>query len=483
MVRFEQIRVNYLILIFHKYYTRAAPNHMTHPVSSPAAGEIFTVSRLNRAARRILEGGLSKLWVEGEISNLARPGSGHIYFTLKDDQAQIRCAMFRSSNQQLSFRPNDGVQVVVRARVSIYEARGDYQLIVEHMEDAGEGLLRRKFEELKTSLSEAGLFDEQHKKLLPQLPGCIGIITSPSGAAIRDILHILKRRYPIASVIIYPTRVQGAGANDEIVNAIDLAIQRDECDVLIVARGGGSLEDLWSFNEANVARAIYACPLPIISGVGHEVDVTIADLVADVRAPTPSGAAELVAPDKDELLRTLAALNRRAMLSLRRLWSMQQQSYTQLKDRLNRMHPGSILDQLRQRADDLTRRLVAGTQDLVDTQQADRIELTLRLKKAAPTEKLARLMDRLNAYQRQLASEVRRIIDSYNTRVAVAAGSLNGVSPLATLERGYAIVRDCASGTVVRDATRLSPGDSITTQLAKGQIDATIDRITTKNPS
>jgi len=351
------------------------------------------------------------------------------------------------------------------------------------MEDAGEGLLRRKFEELKNRLSEAGLFDEQHKQILPQLPGCIGIITSPTGAAIRDILHILKRRYPAASVIIYPTRVQGTGANDEIVNAIDLAIQRDECDVLIIARGGGSLEDLWSFNEANVAHAIYACPLPIISGVGHEVDVTIADLVADVRAPTPSGAAELVAPDKDELLRTLAALDRRAMLSLRRLWSAQQQSYTQLTERLDRMHPGSILDQLRQRADDLTRRLVVGTQDLVVAQQDDRIELTLRLKNAAPTERLARLMDRLSAYQRQLTSEFRCIIESYNTRVAVAAGSLNGVSPLATLERGYAIVRDSASGTVVRDAASLSPGDSIRTQLAKGQIDATIDRISTKNLS
>jgi exodeoxyribonuclease VII large subunit len=456
-------------------------NRNRSPISSSNSNsgevDVFTVSRLNREARRLLEGGLPNLWVSGEISNLARPGSGHIYFTLKDDQAQVSCAMFRGNNRKLTFQPENGSQVLVQAKVSIYEARGNYQLIVEHMEDGGEGLLRRKFEELKVSLGEAGLFDEQHKQSLPKLPGRIGIVTSPTGAAIRDILHILKRRFPAAEVIIYPTRVQGKGANDEIVSALELAIERNECDVLIISRGGGSLEDLWSFNEENVARAIYACPLPIISGVGHEIDFTIADLVADVRAPTPSGAAELVTPDKDELLRTLAALDRRGGLSLQRLWSAQADIQQQLSQRLNRMHPGAVLNQLQQRTDELIRRLIAGTQEQLETQQDEYRQLSLRLRNAVPAEKLARLTERLNARQQQLASEMRHIINTVSSRAAVAAGSLNAVSPLATLERGYAIVRDSGSGKLVSDVSKLNPGDSISTQLANGQFDATIDSI------
>jgi exodeoxyribonuclease VII large subunit len=458
-----------------------APDSNRSPISSSNSSsgdtDVFTVSRLNREARRLLEGGLPNLWVSGEISNLARPGSGHIYFTLKDDQAQVSCAMFRGNNRKLNFQPENGSQVLVQARVSIYEARGNYQLIVEYMEDGGEGLLRRKFEELKVRLGEAGLFDEQHKQYLPKLPGCIGIITSPTGAAIRDILHILKRRYPAAAVIIYPTRVQGDGANNEIVDALELAIERDECDVLIIARGGGSLEDLWSFNEENVAHAIYNCPLPVVSGVGHEIDFTIADLVADVRAPTPSGAAEIVTPDKDELLRTFTGLDRRAGLSLQHLRSARTDYHRQLEKRLSRMHPGTVLDQLCQQADDLTRRLVAGTQEHLAIHHDERRQLTLRLRNAVPAEKLARLTERLNARQQQLASEIRHIINTVSSRAAVAAGSLNAVSPLATLERGYAIVRDTTSGKLLSDATRLKPGDSISTQLARGQFEATVDKI------
>jgi exodeoxyribonuclease VII large subunit len=478
MVRFEQIRVNYLLHNPSESASIMPPNSSRNPVSGPADADIFTVSRLNRKARQLLESGLPNLWVAGEISNLARPGSGHIYFSLKDDQAQVSCAMFRGNNRKLNFRPENGSQVLVQARVSIYEPRGNYQLIVEHMEDAGEGLLRRKFEELKASLGEAGLFDEQHKQNIPKLPGCIGVITSPTGAAIRDIVHILKRRYPAAEVIVYPTRVQGKGANDEIVTALELAIERNECDVLIISRGGGSLEDLWSFNEENVARAIYACPLPIVSGVGHEIDFTIADLVADVRAPTPSGAAELVTPDKDELLRMIAALDRRGTLSLQRLWSAQADNLQQLGQRLNRMHPGAVLDQLQQRTDELIRRLIAGTQEKLETQQDEYRQLTLRLRNAVPSEKLVRLTERLHARQQQLTSQVRHMINAVSSRAAVAAGSLNAVSPLATLERGYAIVRDPVSGKLLSDASTLKPGDSISTQLAKGQFEATIDNVT-----
>jgi exodeoxyribonuclease VII large subunit len=445
--------------------------------SSPSEADIFSVSRLNREARKLLESGLAKLWVAGELSNVARPASGHIYFTLKDDQAQIRCAMFRASNRGLKFRPANGTQVMVQARVSIYEARGDYQLIVDRMEESGEGLLRRKFEELKQQLDTAGLFAAEHKKPLPELPRSIGIVTSPTGAAVRDILHILKRRYPAADVIIYPTRVQGEGSAAEIANAIKLADKRAECDVMIVARGGGSLEDLWSFNEAEVAHAIYNCSLPIISGVGHEVDFTIADLVADVRAPTPSGAAELVVPEREELLRILASLEQRATLSLKRLREVQQLLLKQLDERLQRVHPGAVLDQLRLRTDDLSKRLIEGTAQQIAEQQAEHRRFSQRLNNAAPLDRLAHLSIRLNAQRRELGSEIRRIIETYSSRTAIAASSLHAVSPLATLDRGYAIVSDSKTGTVVINADAVQPGDQIKARLASGQVEATVDKI------
>lgn len=305
-----------------------------------SGADIYTVSQLNRKARQLLESALPNLWVAGEISNLAQPGSGHIYFSLKDSGAQVQCAMFKAANSRLAFQPKNGDQVLLQGRISIYEPRGSYQLIVAKMEEAGEGLLRRKFEELKAKLNAEGLFDEALKVPLPALPNRIGIVTSPTGAAIRDILHVLTRRYPLASVVIYPTRVQGAAARDEIVRAIELAAERNECDVLIVSRGGGSLEDLWCFNEEVVARAIHACPLPVVSGVGHEVDFTIADLVADVRAPTPSGAAELITPDSSELIRRLQALDRRFTLAIQHHSSACQRFHAQLVARLQQSHPG-----------------------------------------------------------------------------------------------------------------------------------------------
>ena len=331
---------------------------------------VYSVSQLNGEARNLLETTLPAVWVAGEISNLASPGSGHLYFTLKDAQAQVRCAMFRSANRQLRFRMADGVQVLVQARVSLYEPRGTYQLIVTQMEEAGEGLLRRKFEELKARLAAEGLFAAEHKQALPQLPGRIGVVTSPSGAAIRDILHVLARRYPVAEVCIYPTRVQGDGVQEEIARAIKLATVRNECDVLIIARGGGSLEDLWCFNEEVVARAIYACPIPVVSGVGHEVDFTITDLVADVRAPTPSGAAELITPDRTELLRILLALDRRLSLSVRRQYSIAMQRHERLTARLQRMHPGIVLERLQQRTDELSRQLALAMRGNLQTGQA-----------------------------------------------------------------------------------------------------------------
>ncbi|MBN8280293.1 MAG: exodeoxyribonuclease VII large subunit, partial [Gammaproteobacteria bacterium] len=280
--------------------------------------QVLSVSQLNRLARQLLESDLPQLWVEGEISNLARPASGHLYFSLKDDRAQIRCALFKGRGRGPAPSVTNGLQVIARGRVSLYEPRGDYQLIVDHLEPAGEGLLRRRLEELKQKLAAEGLFDEARKRDLPALPRRIGVVSSPSGAAIRDVLHVLARRFPAIPVVLYPVQVQGEQAKHDIVEALRLAAARAECDVLVLCRGGGSLEDLWAFNEEIVARAIAACPIPVVAGVGHEVDVTVADLVADVRAPTPSGAAELVVPDARDWFRRLAVLERRLEVTIRR---------------------------------------------------------------------------------------------------------------------------------------------------------------------
>lgn len=269
-----------------------------HPEDLIPNREVFTVSQLNDEVRALLENQFPLIWVEGEISNLARPASGHLYFSLKDDAAQVRCAMFKMRNRLLDFQPENGQQVLLRTRVSLYPARGEFQLIVEHMEAAGDGALRRQFELLKRRLSEEGLFDPESKLPLPMVPERLGVITSPTGAAIRDILSVLKRRFPGIPVLIYPVPVQGAEAPAAIVKALRTAAARHECDLLIMARGGGSLEDLWAFNDEAVARAMHACPIPIVSGIGHEIDFTIADFVADQRAPTPSAAAELVSPGK-----------------------------------------------------------------------------------------------------------------------------------------------------------------------------------------
>src|SRR3984957_11121160 len=301
---------------------------------------VYTVSRLNREVRLLLERGLAVIWLEAELSNFTQPASGHWYFTLKDKEAQIRGAMFRQRNMNLGFTPRSGQLVLVRGRVSLYEPRGDYQMLVEHMEEGGVGALKREFERLKAQLAAEGLFAPELKRLLPGFPRRIGVITSPSGAAVRDILHVLKRRYPPARVLIYPTPVQGAAAVPALIRALQLASARADCDVIILARGGGSLEDLWAFNDEGVARAIRACAIPVISGVGHEIDFTIADFVADVRAPTPSGAAELAVPDRQERLDPLRRIGARLVQSGRRELRTASQLLMQLRHRLQRTHPG-----------------------------------------------------------------------------------------------------------------------------------------------
>jgi exodeoxyribonuclease VII large subunit len=473
MLRCAELRVNYP----PRQQQELPLKEASGTAETRGGADIYSVSQLNRKARNLLEAGLPNLWVAGEISNLAQPGSGHIYFSLKDAGAQVSCAMFKGANARLRFKPKNGDQVLLQGRVSIYEPRGSYQLIVAKMEEAGEGLLRRKFEELKARLNAEGLFDESLKQPLPKLPSRIGVVTSPTGAAIRDILHILARRYPLASIIIYPTRVQGEGARDEIVSAIEVATQRNECDVLIVSRGGGSLEDLWCFNEEAVARAIHACPLPIVSGVGHEVDFTIADLVADIRAPTPSGAAELITPDSNELLRNLQTLDRRVSLSMKRHWSAWQQHHAQLLARLKRSHPGAVLRQLQQRADELTRQLGAAMQTGILKRQFQLQELRQLLRNAAPAERLASKAGSLTTLELRLGNATRQRLQAAQTRFSIVAGALNAVSPLATLERGYAIVQTAEKGQVLRDTANIKAGDRIEARLAKGQINATVDSV------
>ncbi len=432
--------------------------------------DVFSVSRLNREARSLLENSFSRLWVEGEISNLARPASGHLYFTLKDAKAQVSCALFRNRAVRLGFTPENGAQVLVRAQVSLYEARGNYQLIVNHMEEAGDGALRRAFEQLKSRLHQEGLFDEEHKRPLPAIPRCIGVITSPSGAAVRDALTVLRRRFPAIPVIIYPTQVQGEGAAQQIVAALRNAEQRAECDVLLLTRGGGSLEDLWPFNEEVVARAVHACALPVVSAVGHEIDFVISDFVADHRAATPSAAAEFLSPDQSELAARLLQLENRCKTRLQQQLQRCREKLNWLTTRFQQSHPRRQLQQQAQRLDDLEQRLGRAWQHR-SAQHLSAIEaLQGRLRQHSPRY----LVQRLDARATQLAQRLNYCINTQVSRqrekLAVVSRALDAISPLATLQRGYSITLNKADGSVIQDAARVNIGDALETRLAKGQI-------------
>lgn len=441
----------------------------------PQNTPVFTVSELNREAREALEASLPTVWVEGEISNLARPGSGHIYFSLKDAKAQIRCAMFRGANRGLGFSPEDGLQVLVNGQVTVYETRGTYQLIIKHMEPAGEGLLRRKLEELKNRLAAEGLFAQTHKQDLPAVPRRIGIITSPTGAAVRDILNILGRRFPACPIVIYPVQVQGDQAKNDIVAALTTAAQRNECDVLILGRGGGSLEDLWSFNEEIVARAIFDCPIPLISAVGHEVDFTLSDLVADMRAPTPSGAAELVAPDAAAVISSLRNLEMRSVRAVQRATHQRRMNFDNLAGRLSRCHPGVILRQLAQRLDETHQRLLGSGKRRLAMESLRLQNTCARLKSAAPLMQVQLETRQLDRLRLKLFNAVRMDLNAARSRLAVTAARMQAVSPLGTLERGYAIVQD-ENETVIRDASRLKPEQRIIGRLARGRFEAVVKK-------
>ena len=491
------------------------------PGSEPDAApgrSVYTVSRLNKEARMALERGLGVVWVEGELSNFSQPSSGHWYFSLKDRESQVRCAMFRVKNAALGFTPKAGQHVIARGRVSLYEPRGEYQLIVDHLEEAGVGALQREFERLKAKLAAEGLFASECKRGLPRFPRRIAVVTSPTGAAVRDVLNILARRYPPAAVLVYPTPVQGAAAIPAIVQALQLASLRQECDVVILARGGGSLEDLWAFNDERVARAVRACALPVVTGIGHEIDFTIADFAADARAPTPSGAAELVAPDSVACLETLARMESRMIACMRRELRVVSSHFSSVGARLKQAHPGMRLAHQAQRLDDLEQRMAGAATAVLHTRRHRLNDAYTKLVQCSPEARLARQARRLDDLRQRLttasgallnarhhrlhdaqsrlmqsspehlihggrgreevlrarlAHAAKQYLSGLSHRVELAKKSLDMASPEATLARGFAIVTR-ADGTVISDARSVLAGEEIEARLASGKLRARV---------
>lgn len=442
---------------------------ITTSTSNPIKRDTITVSQLNRQAKSLLEGNFSSVWIEGEISNLAQPSSGHWYFSLKDSGAQVRCAMFRNANARLRFKVEAGQQIIVRAKLSLYEARGDYQLIVEHIEPAGDGALAKAFEILKQKLHSQGLFDESRKQALPSLAKHIAVITSATGAAFHDILTVLARRFPQTKITLLPTMVQGREAASEITRRIEQANQHSKefgFDVILVGRGGGSLEDLWSFNEENVARAIAQSELPVVSAVGHEVDFTIADFVADVRAATPSAAAELLSPDQQELSNSFSGFEQLILQQTQRTLSIKSQTLNNLQKRLR--HPGSKLQEHSQRLDELEQRLIYGLKHQI-RHQRHRLELLhASLQNLTPLHLVHQMKANISGLYRQLEVQIQQVLSRQQQQLQSNIHLLNAVSPLATLDRGYAIVRDKQQA-IITDASKLAAGDTIHIRLAKGE--------------
>ena len=445
--------------------------------NNPTDRQIYSVSQLNRSVRQLLETQLPLLWVEGEISNFARPASGHWYLSLKDEQAQVRCAMFRNANQRVNFQPANGTQILVRCRAGLYEGRGEYQLIIEHMEEAGFGALQRKFEQLKQQLTNEGLFDNQHKRPMPTSVSHIGVITSATGAAVKDILSVLHRRFPAIKVSIFPTAVQGEQAAAQIIDALAMANQQGQCDALIVGRGGGSLEDLWPFNEESVARAIFNSEIPIVSAVGHEVDFTIADFVADLRAPTPSAAAELLSPDGQDLLNQFMGFEVLLSEALIRIIRQLEQRTDYLQKRLQ--HPGRKLQQQSQHMAHLQIRLQRAIAAQLQQQRATIDQLQNKLRSESPEQTISHSQQRITQSVKQLMRSIQQQLANKQTKTNQTMHLLDTVSPLSTLGRGYAIIRD-QHNAVIKTVNEVSAGDQLTGQLADGEIVVSVSATTTK---
>lgn len=447
------------------------------PVPKTPARTILTVSELNATIRDLLENELQNVWVEGEISNARVWNTGHMYFTLKDGSSQIKAVMFRSAVRYLKFKPEDGLKVVARGKVSVYDPKGEYQIICEHMEPKGLGSLQMAFEQLKKKLAAEGLFDPARKRPLPKLPRQIGIVTSLDGAALRDIIRVLRRRYPNAHLVLSGTRVQGEGAGREIAHAIRKVERIDAVDVIILARGGGSLEDLWAFNEEVLARVIAACPVPVISGVGHETDFTIADFVADLRAPTPSAAAELVVRAKDEFFahidrigeRLDAAIHHRLRRMETRLHSLEARpGYAGFEGRI--AVRGRHVSEL---AADLRQCVLQGV-----ARRARRHEMLRRsLSQFDPRHRLAAVRTRLVSRDAQLQAAVSKRLTVAQRRIGALAARIDGLSPLAVLGRGYSVTWDASRTRIIRDASSVTPGDRVSVTLERGSFEATVDKV------
>ena len=429
--------------------------------------DILTPSQLNTLARDLLEGAFPAIWVEGELSGVARPASGHLYFSLKDERAQVRCAMFRPKSSWLKFQPRDGLRVLARGRLTLYEARGEYQLVLDHMEEAGEGALRRALEELKARLAAEGLFDAARKRALPVFPRRIGLLTSPSGAVVRDVLSVLARRLPLAEIDVLPVPVQGATAAAQVRGMLARAIQSERYDVLLIARGGGSLEDLWAFNDEQLARAIAASPIPVVSAIGHETDFSLGDFAADLRAPTPSVAAELLVPDRADLRARLAGSSR----TLAAAHGNRQRQAAQRADRawlrLQALHPRARFALLRRREAELRQRLDASLLRQLEQRIARLRHAGAVLRGSRPERRLAQLRERLVALRGRPLSAVARQLQHDTLRLRSLARSLETVSPLATVARGYAILRR-EDGRVVRGTADAPVGSALDATVADG---------------
>ena len=435
-----------------------------------AAEHVYTPSELNRELKLHLEAGFPRLVVEGEISNLSRPASGHLYFSLKDERAQLRCAMFRSAAMRTAVRPEQGMKVTARGRISLYEPRGEYQLIVDSLQDAGEGLLQQRFEELKRKLEAEGLFDPARKRSLPRYPARIGLVTSPSGAAVRDLVHVLGRRWPAAAVRLYPVLVQGEEAPAAIRSAIASANRHGWAELLIAGRGGGSLEDLWAFNDESVARAVAASEIPVISAVGHETDFSISDFVADLRAPTPSAAAELATPDqavlKESFRRAERQLQRRAEDRLQQA----AQRLDHLAHRLRQRHPAVRLGEQSRMLEAASGRLERAGRKTLDEQRVRLGALERRLAAQKPERRIAEQKARLETLRRALERGAGRRVMAARDRLAQLSRTLQAVSPLQVIGRGYSVLSD-GDGTVVSRVGQVSEGDRLRGRVSDGMLD------------
>ncbi|GAB5380799.1 MAG: exodeoxyribonuclease VII large subunit [Aliiglaciecola sp.] len=439
---------------------------------SSTSKNIYSVSQLNRMARSILESEIGQIWLSAEISNFVAASSGHWYFTLKDSRAQIKAAMFRGANMRVKMRPKEGDKILVRATVGIYEARGDYQLVVDFMEPEGEGQLKQQFEQLKIKLAAEGLFSTDHKLSLPSTIKTVGVVTSATGAALHDILTVLNRRSPNTSVIVYPSQVQGDTAASQIVEAIDKAIARREVDVLIVGRGGGSLEDLWCFNDETLARKLYHCPIPTVSAVGHEVDVTICDFVADVRAPTPSAAAELVSTDKQELMQMIDGLEKMLNQAMQTRLQIHQHALQIIDHKLAQTHPEIKIKQQLQIIDGLRLYISASFERKLAAYQKRFDNLQRRLVQKNPEQLIQRQQQQQQNLSAQLGKNLQNLLQKKQYQLAKASELLETVSPLSTLARGYSVTYK--DKTIVKSIEDLQDGDVITTQLHDGQVNSKV---------